>query len=713
MRIDLATLRQRAALLLGSHQLWQRSALASAQEPALPSCTSRIFKLAQIAVGDAESAAVLAADVFARHLREPQPDEDVLVRTMLQHLPTGWLGWPSETGPGEWLPLGIRHELADRLLSLLGEWTPQDRIALALYLLWDVRRDDLDSWIGSAGMGERIGLRINGVGQSLGLISLNDISPACAEHVDDLVDADDPQIGRSVRYHTLGCEACRQRVAGLRKTARVLRTALTVFFRAQPPALLPRLILERRRVQQRIPIKRWHVWTASALVFLLLLRSISGQSTTSAAGRAGLTQPGAAPTAALLVEHALDRFGSIAPSSGVLHERIRFTSRDETLILERWYDYAAPQRLRVTVRRPGTTAPILDLSTDGASRIAYQLDRSYRTPANALVQDNQVRALMPLLRQLPYTGGLGDARIDQRFLDLTLLAQVRRAGATRLGTTLWQGRPATLLSSAAADGARTILTIDQATASLLQARIVPATGGSATARTVWEADVFELVTRAEMPRGVFELSPRETVLPKINPRQFMLSPLSNLDVNSALAISRLPAPQQLPEPSILAYVRSRDRSYTSIIQMYESLWSSVAIVIPWRNEERMNKPLDHSFAHGRYSELPSDLPNVTALEFSMNGIEDVHMRLYLWHGLADDAERATLAQTILDSLTLVDARHPLARQMNFVEPSGRGRPDSLIQFGSTGSGQAFIRSKSRQLLQLELGPFDTPAFLSR
>lgn len=706
MMIDLATLRKRAAEMLGSYQLWRRSASRSAQEPTLPSFTPHLFKLAQIAVGDADSAAMLTADVLAKHVDQPDLPEDALLYTLVKRVPQGWLGWPSETGPGEWLPLGIRREQADRLLSLLGEWQAHERVALALYLLRDVRRDDLDHLLGIDGIGERLGGRINGVGQSLGLIKLTDMGAACMSTAEDLVDADDPQIGRQVRHHTMGCEGCRQRVAGLRRTTQVLRVALGVFFRAKPPAHLARLVVEQRRQQRKLPIKPWH-YAVAALVVLLLINNALNDTPASTAASAPPR-----PTAAEMLSRALDRFAADAPRAGVLHERIHFANNAEMLILERWYDYGSPQRLRVTVRRQGTTVPILDLSTDGISRIAYDLDQTYRAPSSALIHDPDTATLMPLLRQLPFTGSFGDSRIDQRYLDLTLLAQAQRNGVTLLGTTGWQGRPAALLSSTTSDGSRMILTLDQATASLLEARIMPEMDGATTARTVWQADLFEVVTRAQLPRGVFELSARKHVLPKINPRQFMLSPLANLDINTALATSALPVPQHFPQPPLLAYIRNIERGNAATMQMYESVWSSVAILTPRRSEPLSSRTLDRSFAHGRYALIDHALPNTTIVEFSMSGVDDRRLRLYLWHGLADESERQTLALTILDSLVMIDSSSSIAT-LDFVAPPGRSRPAGWRLPPATSPQQSYLRAKSRQLLQLETSALDVPVFLRR
>lgn len=107
------------------------------------------------------------------------------------------------------------------------------------------------------------------------------------------------------------------------------------------------------------------------------------------------------------------------------------------------------------------------------------------------------------------------------------------------------------------------------------------------------------------------------------------------------------------------------------------------------------------------------------------------MRLYLWHGLFSTVERQSLARAMLDSLVLVDTKHPLASSHTFLPSPGAGRslssPTQSSSSGSSGSGQAFIlttpaprrssqpgiRAKSRQLLQLEIGPLEAPPFLSR
>lgn len=695
MSTDFAPWRKRVTRLLDPHRLGpgpQRP--PSDTTPTLPSITPHLFKLAHLAVGDADSAAVLLADVLALHGGNPDVDEATALLQLVERLPDGWLSWPGGAGPGEWLALGLRREQADRLLSVLGEWGPQDRIGLALYLLWDVRRDDLDSWLGTHGMADHIGWLINYVGDGLDLAAPAGTTPACKETAPDLIDARDPQVGRTVRRHTMGCDACRRRVDGLRQTADVLRIALNVFFRTPPLPRLPQLVVERRKLLRQPQFKQWKPLVAVAAVLLLWALMFRQPP----AGAAPAPPPPAPRDAYALLNRALNKFEQDAPRTGILHERVRFLDQDQPLLLERWYGYGRSPRLRITITRPGSATPILDLATDGTEQVAYQLDYSYRSPANALIRNPDVAQLMPLLRQLPVTGSLGDSRIDQRNLDLPLLAQAWRSKNTLLGTTLWRNRPAYLLSSTRPGQDRMILTIDEQTGGLLEVRRASDAGGTATTSAVWQAELVEVVPT--VPSSIFVLPPRETVIPQINPRRFMLQPLSNVDVNTALRISTLAVPQYLPEPSLLSYIRTRDRG-SSVVQMYEGQWSSVAILTP---DTLVRTPLvlDESFRNGRYTLVPHALPNTTIIEFILNGAGNRRMRLYYWHGLSNDTERTAQAKAILESLVPVDTNNNTAYLERFLDPptavpsgSAVTRP-RLTRTGSAGVRLRYMHAKLTQ-----------------
>lgn len=118
--MEIATLRKLTARILGPSTrfgVWLDPPPEA--EPVLPHFAPQLFKLAHIAVGDADTAAVLTADVLAL---DP-PNEVAALRLLVARLPQGWLSWPGAAGPSEWLRLHLRREHADRLLSVLGEWS--------------------------------------------------------------------------------------------------------------------------------------------------------------------------------------------------------------------------------------------------------------------------------------------------------------------------------------------------------------------------------------------------------------------------------------------------------------------------------------------------------------------------------------------------------------------------------------------------------------
>src|SRR5687768_10816216 len=117
MNRRIAMLRQRAVHLLSALRQLPNGAPVEIA-PSLLATAPQIFKLAYIAVGDADSAAVLTADVLA----QAPANEGAALRILLARVPQGWLSWPGAAGPSEWLRLGLRREQADRLLSVLGEW---------------------------------------------------------------------------------------------------------------------------------------------------------------------------------------------------------------------------------------------------------------------------------------------------------------------------------------------------------------------------------------------------------------------------------------------------------------------------------------------------------------------------------------------------------------------------------------------------------------
>ncbi|HEY0606372.1 MAG TPA: hypothetical protein VGD58_25840, partial [Herpetosiphonaceae bacterium] len=661
-------LRQRAVQLMSAlRQLPAGTQVEIA--PSLLATAPQLFKLAHIAVGDADSAAVLTADVLA----QAPTTEGAALRLLIERLPQGWLSWPGACGPSEWLRLGLRREQADRLLSVLGEWDAEERIGLALYLLWDVRRDDLDAWTGATNMDDRVRELISYIGEGLRIVEPGGKHDECRAIASDLLEANDPQIGRDIRLHTMGCDACRRRVTGLRQTVTLLRKALNVFFRAPLPQNFALLIDRRQKLRRQEQIRRyWKPALGAAVALIILMRILTpSPSTITETARAA-----APPTATELLDQALNRFAGQSGQGGVLHERVRVGKDKNAVVVERWYDYRAEQ-LRITVRRPDQTPPVFDLATDGATWIAYEFNNGSGRPLNVLVRNREIARLMPLLRQLPYVGSFSETPVNQEYMDLTLLAQARQSKSVLLGTTTKRGRAAYVLSSVRPGFSRTVLTIDRETLSLLEARVAPDVAGNSQTERVWEAEVVEVLPRSGIQPNTFQLTPRTTVVTQVDPRQLVLYGGTNLDIETAVRFGVLPVPEFTPGETLIAHLRGTSGINAATLQMYESEWSTVAIVtprisfraVPWQE-------LDRTFAHGSYTLQPLDLPQATMAWFVLEDTPYQAMQLYLWHALADETEREAMIKQILDSLVLVDNSNADAYRERFPVATDEGKAGS-------------------------------------
>jgi hypothetical protein len=680
--MNIATLRARAKGWLPPQQPWPWSPPPLPQT--LPPYTPRLFKLAHIALGDVDSAATLVAAVL---LRAPASEERALQELVLL-VPQGWLSWPTTAGPADELRLGLKREQTDRLLSLLGQAEPSTRIGLSLHLFDDVPRDELDSLLGTRGAEAHVEQLIIHIGESLHLIPPPGTQPLCVQLEPELLDAHDPQVGRLVRRHTVGCNACRARADGIERTLHLLRNALDTFFRVPLPADIGQrmtLLQRQQRTQSKKP------WVVVPLVLLLLVL----------AGRAWASAPdtAAAPpalSASEIVDRALHRWDRHTLRYGVLHERVTIGMDDDARTLERWFDYSPPHRMRITVRQPNDVTPLFDLVTDGSQRLAYSMTR-WGEIEQGFVENEQVGDWMPLLQQLPMVGGLGRSPVYQHGTDVLLLARAQRDGPILMGTTWWRDRPAFLVMSVSASSGRTLLTIDRETFALLEGRVNPRVTGTTTmpSRVVWRVELLEMINRPDVPGHTFRIVRSGEEQPLVNPRQVGLRPGPLLNLDLAVASNPLPLPKLLPEPSTLAYLRLPNRLSTSVTQVYEAPLSTLIIESPLLPMPRLVRPLREEFAAGRYEVVDHERENVTILDWTLSQAPQERKRVYLWHALASDEERDQLALRILNSMTLVDASNVHQFRDRFVQPDPSiarvERPQFMIR-----GGRRFVRHKLEQ-----------------
>lgn len=609
--------------------------------PTPPPYASTLTRLAYLATGDADSAAALIATL----LLERPTSFGQAVRHLAARLPENWLSWPGEAGPAEWLALRLRPEQAHRLISMLGEWRPLERLALALYLEQNVRRDELDAWLGSTGMAERLSTAIGALGARLGWVPPGGTTPACQTLMLDLVDQDHEQIDASLRRHCNICPACQARRAGLLHTRRLLAIALRVCFRRPAPPLGP--LLQRAYDQRRQPSPLL-VRLALLLPALVLLAGVLRPPTTPPSAAA------APPvTARQLLEEALYRFERPPQQRGILHERASIRLRDTALVIERWFDYRPPHRLRLTVRRADLAAPLLDLALPAPDQLTYLFDPVIGRPHSGTLRNADLRPLLPLLAQLPTAGTLGLMPVPQEDLDLALLAEAWRGDPALLGSTRWRGRPAWLLVVDHGADRRLTLTLDQQTLSLLEARDSSAAAVASGSLLRWRMEQIAVLPPESVPATHFVL-PEQPPITAFDPRQWLRPPLAELDLRDAAALTLLAVPDAPPEPPLVAAIRNRSSLRAPLYQVYEGRWSTLVITAPPIFPPPETVALTQRFAGGRYATLATTLPQTTVLEFTLDAAPKQRMRLYFWHLLADDDSRAALARQTLQSMRLID-----------------------------------------------------------
>lgn len=613
-------------------------------EPApLPPWAPMLWRLAHFALGDDRSATALMIEV----LQQAPITEGEAVRQVATRLPEGWLSWPGAASPGEWLRLRLRREQTDRLLSVLGEWSARERLALGLYLLWDVPRDQLDHWLGTRGMAQSVAELIAHVGDSLDWVDPPSDDPACVPYRADLLEAHEPAAPPDVRRHLLGCAACRAYAGQLRRTKDLVRLAMDVFFRQPPPVAQLAQVAVRPRVRPR----RHVAW--GPLLVPLLVALLAAAAVIVRPHRAPTTVTAQAPalSAADVLKRALDRFAQAPP--GILHEQARAGSGPDAVLIDRWFDRYG--RVRITARSAATNQSLVDVSSDGTHAVSYRITLRDNGTTEAVFDAPNLKTVLPMLRQLPFVGSFGALPVPQDMLDIPLLAQAQRGTPALLGTRQWQNRSGYLINSTQTDGSRLVLLIDGEQWSLLQAqRIVP----NATPQTLWQAQTVE--TPPSAPADTWAIVSTHKVTQRLNPRHLLdLSAPVNLgDVTASLNI---PVPLAVPNDVVTHDLHALDEPNYGVLQLYESQWSTMAIVTARpRYTFRPPSDLPRAFTHGHYAVLDNTVPQATFVIFAHDDDPNQRSAVYLWDALASPEERERKIEHLLNSIEL--ANHTNAAQ---------------------------------------------------
>ena len=557
---------------------------------------------------------------------------------------------------------GDEHPDDARLDQFIRGLSPLDRLGLTLFLTMNVPRGGVDGWLGTDGLAERLAVIVDVAGSELGYLPA-DTPAECRPFRRNMIDVDDPAAGRRLRLHLLGCEHCVTALPGIKRTQKALRAW---FERCETPLAAELPTADPGRSHARLPAilaspSSRRIAAVCTLVILVVGLLVARPARSS--------RPAASTTitAREILDRALNHH--MARPAGVLHERFRIGTETGSLQGERWIDYRPPHALRLIVRAPDARAPLLDLATDGAYRLHYTARMGSLAPAGVTIEDEEVAAIQPLLRQLPAVGQLGSFPPLHRPGAHELLRNALRANPLLLGSATVLERPAYLLAFAQGSD-QVVLTVDAETSALARATVVRGEGRSSST-VLWEAEQIELLAAA--PSGTFDTGEGQTHDSLPNPRHLLLDPFSTLRLRDvARSYFRVPLPAERPAGTTLAYLRTVD--FFGLVQAYEGEQASVAIVssppaYPVRPLTRLERQSGRT-----YWRVVEDDPDRQLTEIVFAPDDDLRRRswLYVWHADLTDGERLAAAERIIDSITWVDDIEAAAYERRFVSPPAGG-----------------------------------------
>jgi hypothetical protein len=381
----------------------------------------------------------------------------------------------------------------------------------------------------------------------------------------------------------------------------------------------------------------------------------------------------------------------------VLHEQYRAErDGDAGYVIDRWYDFAPPNRLAISVKQEGRSeTPLIQISSDGRSLVQFRnasAGPDGQRAIDAHVSLSEARAVLPLLRGQPLARLFSRGHGDPGDLGPLYLAQARAAGAAFLGQTTTLGRQAFLLTyrtehppeqlrQSAGRPAQVVLTIDAQTYALLDVALIPEGTSESSARHPIQAQQFEVL--ANVPDDRFRLPVTSDVIQRIGIASVRLPDIPDDQFLSLADAARrspraLLAPRQLPDTGMraLAVAAENGRDSRDVVLLYEGEFQNV-VLLPgrWYNESGPTAGEEHRAGDFRYRILRDFNVGVglTAMVYRAD-TPDQRLLMILDDEYATSEEREATLQNMIASLTPVDEQSlPLLRRnFQLAEPAAGG-----------------------------------------
>jgi hypothetical protein len=487
---------------------------------------------------------------------------------------------------------------------------------------------------------------------------------------------------------------------GLAEVRAMLARAIPALFTAAPPIDLTRRLLKLAERHERVEARRSTTWARSLLALGVLALAAAIVLAPPLLSQRAAPASVHAPSAAELIDGAIHRFDRATLTAGVLHEQYRVAAGGRpAYLIERWYDFATPHRLRIIVQSEdaaGGAGPVLiQIGSDGRSLVQYRDDSRQRAVTrsfDARVSEAEAQDALAVLRGEPSAAMFSRGLDDLSDIAPEYLAQARAAGATYLGQTSVLGRPAFLLAyhadrlptetpqaGLADQPAQVVLTIDTQTTTLLDIAVVAEGVAESVALHPFQAQVFEILPEApaalwQLPAGARVV--RRAGLPSARLPEIPSEQVIGLGDALRRATHPILAPQQLPdEPMRGLAVPITNNGSEQVMLLYEGQFQTVMLApaqgntpgTPASGEERSAGAF-----HYRIVELGDEqAPRAAAIAFRPES-PDQQVLIRLVDEYATAAEREAALGQLIGSLTPLTEQNLPAMQRYFSEPTTAG-----------------------------------------
>ena len=653
----------------------------------------RLYRLALLTTGNADTAAIVLQQAY-RELPNPVVNEEMLLVRAL--LPKRSPRWRWSVSNGDLARSTLERAPAAALLHALARLAPAERLAIGLAYLAGNTPDEIAAQLGPL-LGDTppadLLTRFRVIAaRALSLVADDADEPMLAQ-LDRWLDgrlAEEESI--AVRRAVLEQPTIRALRDGMIAVRELLPRALPALFAVAPPRALTERLLKIVQNSERVigPNLRAR-WAQGALALgVLALTAAIILLPSLLAGSGANTATIRQPNVAALIESAIHRFDRAPLQAGVLHEQYMLTRNDGSgYLIERWYDYAAPNRLAISVRPAGSNAtPLMQISSDGRSLVQFR--NFFGGPNRAQSLDIQVsaaeaRAVLPLLRGQPTMASFGRERGQPSDLGPLYLAQARAAKASLLGTTTLLGRQAFLLTyhteqppalsqGNPAQPAQVVLAIDAQTYALLDVSLIAEGPAESSTRHPIQAQQLEVL--AAVPDEQFSL-PTSADVSQHNGIASVRFPfivdeqIISLEDAARRTPRTLLAPSQLPDERMrgLAVAVDNRSDGKNVILLYEGEFQNLIVLPDALSNDAGGAGQERSAGDFRYQIVrgPGFGGGLAAIVYRPD-TPDQSLTMILNDEYSTSEEREATLQRLIASLTPVDTQSLPTLRRNFEVP---------------------------------------------